>query len=385
MVSLYLPKQLNSRLTMHVPFVSLKSAHDRIHKEVQLKLNALLDKGDFILGEEVNVFEKEYALFSQTKHCIGISNGLDALKISLRALGIGKGDEVIVPAHTYIATIFAVLEVGATPVLVEPDSHTYNITPANIAPAISSRTKAIMPVHLYGQPCDMDSIMELSKKYSLYVIEDNAQAQGASYKGKKTGSFGQINATSFYPSKNLGAMGDAGAITTDNEELNRKSRLLRNMGSETKYYHEAVGYNARLDTIQAGILNCKLPYLAQWNKERRTIAERYIRNLRECSSVTLPKTIEDAEHVYHLFVIRHKERQKLQEYLKQNDIQTLIHYPVPPHLQPALNQWGYKAGQFPITEEISQTCLSLPIFAGITESQIDFVSEKIIAFDKQFR
>jgi dTDP-4-amino-4,6-dideoxygalactose transaminase len=370
---------------MQVPFVSLKSAHDKVREDIQVKLNALLDKGDFVLGGEVGSFEAEYARFSQTKYCIGTSNGLDALKISLNALGIGKGDEVIVPAHTYIATIFAVMDAGATPVLVEPDKGTYNITAATIAPAITSKTKAIMPVHLYGQPSDMDGIMELSKKHSLYVIEDNAQAQGATYKGKKTGSFGHINATSFYPSKNLGAMGDAGAITTNDDELNRKARLLRNMGSEIKYQHEARGYNARLDTFQAGVLNCKLPYLTEWNNERRKTATRYINNLSECGSVILPKTIEGTEHVYHLFVIRHQERQKLQEYLKQNDIQTLIHYPVPPHLQPALYQLGYKAGQFPITEEISQTCLSLPIFAGITENQIDFVSEKIIAFDKQFR
>jgi dTDP-4-amino-4,6-dideoxygalactose transaminase len=369
---------------MQVPFVSLKSTHDKIKSDIGTKLNALLEEGDFVLGSEVGVFERGYAQLSQTNYAIGVSNGLDALKISLRALGIGKGDEVIVPAHTYIATIFAVLEVGATPVPVEPDIDTYNITAATIAASITSKTKAIIPVHLYGQPCDMDGIMRLANKHSLYVIEDNAQAQGASYRGKRTGSFGHINATSFYPSKNLGAIGDAGAITTDDEALSHKAKLLRNMGSSVKYQHEEIGYNARLDTLQAAVLNCKLPYLTAWNNERRQIAARYIDNLKDCTSITLPKTIDGAEHVYHLFVIRHHERDKLQASLLTNDIQTLIHYPMPIHLQPALKRLGYVKGDFPITQEISRTCLSLPIFAGITMEQVDFVSDKIIVFDKQF-
>lgn len=348
------------------------------------KYSALIDKGDFILGEEVSAFEQEYARFSQTKYCIGVSNGLDALKISLRALGIGSGDEVIVPAHTYIASIFAVLEVGATPILIDPDRETYNITAATISPVITGRTKAIMPVHLYGQPCDMDDIQKLASTHSLKIIEDNAQAQGVSYKGKKTGSFGHINATSFYPSKNLGAMGDAGAITTDDDRLYQAAQMLRNVGSKAKYHHELIGYNARLDTLQAGVLNIKLPYLTEWNNQRREVAGRYLKNLKDCSSIVLPKTIADAEHVYHLFVIRHREREKLQQYLYQQGVQTLIHYPVAAHLQPALKYLGYQTGDLPVTEEIAETCLSLPIFPGLSDEQIDFVSEKIIAFDKQF-
>ena len=367
---------------MQVPFVSFKSAHDKISKELLNKYSALIEKGDFILGEEVKTFELEYARFSQTKYCIGISNGLDALKISLRALGIGSGDEVIVPAHTYIASIFAILEVGATPVLVDPDRETYNITASSIAPAITDRTKAIMPVHLYGQPCDMEDIQKLATTHSLKIIEDNAQAQGASYRGKKTGSFGHINATSFYPSKNLGAMGDAGAITTDDESLYHAANTLRNMGSEIKYHHEMIGYNARLDTLQAGVLNSKLPYLSDWNHQRQQVAARYLNNLNDCTSIILPKTIADAEHVYHLFVVRHSERDRLQQYLHQQGIQTLIHYPVATHLQPALRHLGYKKGDLPVTEEIAGTCLSLPIFPGLCDEQIDFVSEKIIAFDK---
>jgi dTDP-4-amino-4,6-dideoxygalactose transaminase len=371
------------KLLMHVPFVDFRASHHKIKEDILQRIGGVIEKGDFILGGEVEIFEQQYAEYSGTKYCVGVSNGLDALKIALRTLGIGKGDEVIVPAHTYIASIFAVIEAGAVPILVEPDLKTYNITAATIAPAITGRTKAIMPVHLYGQPCDMAGIMVLAKKHSLYVVEDNAQAQGASHKGKKTGSFGHINATSFYPSKNLGAMGDAGAITTLDERLAHTAHMYRNMGSDTKYYHTLTGYNARLDTIQAAVLNYKLPYLAEWNRERQGIAKRYTDNLNGCS-VFLPETIDGAEHVYHLYVIRDSKRQKLQQYLQQHNIQTLIHYPVPAHLQPALSGLGHAPGDFPITEEISHTCLSLPLFPGLSESQIDFVSEKVIAFDKEF-
>jgi dTDP-4-amino-4,6-dideoxygalactose transaminase len=369
---------------MIVPFISLRPIHDRLQTEILRKMNSLIERNDFILGQEVTAFEKEYARSSDTRFCIGVSNGLDALKIALRTLNIGPGDEVIMPAHTYIATILAILEVGALPILVEPDLRTYNITVDAIAAAITAHTKAIIPVHLYGQPCEMNSIMELTRKHSIHVIEDNAQAQGATYLGKKTGSFGDINATSFYPSKNLGAMGDAGAITTDSINLDHEARLLRSVGSEIKYHHEVQGYNARLDTLQAGVLNCKLPYLQAWNKERQKIAARYLTNLRGCASITLPKTIAGAEHVYHLFVIRHREREKLGSHLAAEEIQTLVHYPIPNHLQPALASLGYTKGQFPVTEKIAETCLSLPLFIGMSNEQIDFVSEKMIAFDKQY-
>ena len=369
---------------MQVPFVSLHETHTTIRRGFLDQVSSLLERSDFILGEAVSSFEKEYAGYSEVPYCIGVSNGLDALKISLRALGIGIGDEVIVPAHTYIATIFAVLEVGATPVLVEPDVETYNITAANIKDAISVKTKAIMPVHLYGQPCDMDGIEKLAKRFSLFIIEDNAQAQGAVYKDRKTGSFGHINATSFYPSKNLGAMGDAGAITTADADLARIAKLLRNVGSDAKYHHELIGYNARLDSIQAAFLSYKLPHLSAANAARRKVAERYIKNLKGNSSIILPVTIAEAEHVYHLFVIRHRQRDELQKYLKGREISTLIHYPIPSHLQPALKQLGYKKGDLPVTEEICDTCLSLPMYAGISEEQVDFVCENIIAFEKQF-
>ena len=367
---------------MQVPFYSLQSVQDKISARLTSGMTAVINQNAFILGKEVADFENEYALFSETKFCVGVGNGLDALKICLRCLNIGTGDEVIVPANTYIASILAVLNVGAKPVLVEPDPNHYNITATGIAAAITNKTKAIMPVHLYGQPCNMSDIMELAQKHSLYVIEDNAQAQGARFYNQLTGSFGQINATSFYPSKNLGAMGDAGGITTNSAELAEKARMLRNVGSSAKYHHQLAGYNSRLDTLQAVVLSCKLPYLHEWNNDRKNIAARYFKNLNNCTQVTLPGLIPGAEHVYHLFVICHQQRNRLQQHLLQQGIQTLIHYPVAPHLQPALQQLGYKEGDFPIAETFSKTCLSLPLFVGMTDTQVDYVSEQIISFDK---
>jgi dTDP-4-amino-4,6-dideoxygalactose transaminase len=369
---------------VQIPFFSLQAVQDRVRETLIPRINNVIDGKEFILGSAVRDFENEYALYSNTQFCVGVANGLDALKICLRCLEIGKSDEVIVPANTYIATILAVLEVGAIPVLVEPDKAVYNINAKGIEPFITSKTKAIMPVHLYGQACDMDGIEKLAQRHKLYVIEDNAQAQGAGFNGRLTGSIGQINATSFYPSKNLGAMGDAGGITTNDNQLAERARLLRNVGSVQKYHHQLTGYNSRLDTLQAAILSCKLPYLNEWNAERKQIAARYAHNLKDCERVILPVLADDAEHVYHLYVIRHAQRDKLQQYLLQQGIQTLIHYPVPPHLQPALANLGYKQGAFPVTEEISRTCLSLPLFIGITNEQIDFVSEKIMSFEKDF-
>ncbi len=366
-----------------IPFTSLYQIHEPLRREMHEHLDRLIDQSDFILGSAVGAFERSYAAYSSTRYCLGTSNGLDALRISLRALGIGSGDEVIVPANTYIASLFAITDIGAVPVPAEPDEQTYNITTETIAPLLTSRTKAIMPVHLYGQPCEMQSIISLARRHNLHVVEDNAQAQGASYYGKKTGSFGDIGATSFYPSKNLGAMGDAGAVTTDNEVLYRSAALLHNMGSEKKYFHDLQGYNARLDTIQAAILSSKLAYLDTWNNERRRIAERYMHNLKGLRYVALPQTAEGAHHVFHLFVIRLKRRDELQSYLAAHGIQTLIHYPVSPHLQPALAVYGWQRGQFPITERIAASCLSLPLFVGMTDDQIDFVSEKIVAFEQQ--
>jgi dTDP-4-amino-4,6-dideoxygalactose transaminase len=293
-----------------------------------------------------------------------VSNGLDALVLSLRALGIGPGDEVIVPSNTYIATALAVSQVGATPVFVEPRMETYNINPELIPSKITKKTKAIMPVHLYGQACEMDEILEIAKTHNLFVIEDNAQAHLSSFNGRLTGSFGDINGTSFYPGKNLGALGDAGAITTNNGELAIRIKRLRNYGSEVKYYNEEIGYNNRLDEMQAAFLRVKLKYLQDWTQQRKEIAAWYNEVLKDKNWI-LPKVHPDADHVYHLYVIRTSNRDEVAEELKQEGIQTMIHYPIPPHLQKAYRHLGFKKGDFPIAEEIANTCLSLPIWPGM--------------------
>jgi len=367
---------------LEIPFISLRNQHETLRERLLEKMQKALDENAFILGKEVEEFEEAYARFSGTKYCIGASNGTDALKICLRSLSIGPGHEVIIPANTFVATAVAVMEVGATVVLADPEPDTYNLSAKTILPRITSKTKAIIPVHLYGNPCPMDEIMQLANEKSLHVIEDNAQAQGASYKGQPTGSFGTINATSFYPSKNLGALGDAGAITTQHEELYDEARLWRNLGTTAKYRHEIPGYNARLDSLQAAFLSVKLPFLAQWNNERRRIAERYTRNLSNVSSLVLPTTHTMGEHVFHLFVIQTPERDKLQLALAQQKIQTLIHYPVPIHLQLAFKSLGHTCGHFPVSEKLSNQILSLPLFIGIADDEIDYVCEHIIQFHK---
>jgi dTDP-4-amino-4,6-dideoxygalactose transaminase len=288
-------------------------------------------------------------------------------------LGIGPGDEVIVPSNTYIATALAVSHVGATPVFVEPRIETYNINPELIPQAITKKTKAIMPVHLYGQACEMDVIMEIAKAHNLYVVEDNAQAHRSSFKGQFTGSFGDINGTSFYPGKNLGALGDAGAITTNNEELAERIKTLRNYGSAVKYYNEEIGYNNRLDELQAAFLRVKLNYLQEWTNQRKEIAQWYNEGLKLRNDLVLPHVHENADHVYHLYVVRTSDREKLQQELTEKGIQTMIHYPVPPHLQKAYKHLGYKEGNFPIAEEIARSCLSLPVWPGMLKSDIDKV------------
>ncbi|MDZ4844804.1 MAG: DegT/DnrJ/EryC1/StrS family aminotransferase [Chitinophagales bacterium] len=357
-----------------IPFVSFLPMHAAIKAEMQSAFDGVYDSNFYILGKEVEKFEKSYAKFNQVSNCIGVSNGLDALHLSLKALGIGKGDEVIVPANTYIATLLAVSYVGATPVLVEPDLTTYNISPQHIEAAITLQTKAIMPVHLYGQACEMDAVMEIAKKHGLYVVEDNAQAQGAAYKGKLTGSWGSCNGTSFYPGKNLGALGDAGAVTTNDATLAQKIKMLRNYGSEIKYRHEVIGYNMRLDELQAAFLSVKLKYLNEWTQQRQEIARWYFEALSEVKDLTLPSIHQDSTHVYHLFVIRTQQRDMLQKHLSENKIGTLIHYPIPPHLQYAFKSLGFNKGDFPIAEELAATCLSLPLWPGMTKKMVSEVA-----------
>lgn len=363
-----------------IPFLSFEAMNAQIREEMGEAFERVFASNWYILGKEVANFEAQYAKWNQVKYCVGVANGLEALHLSLRALGIGNGDEVIVPSNTYIATVLAVSFVGAKPVFVEPRLNTYNINPERIEEAITPKTKAIMPVHLYGQTCEMDAIMEIAKKYNLYVIEDNAQAHGATYDGKMTGSFGILNGTSFYPGKNLGALGDAGAITTDDEALHRKCQTLRNYGSQKKYYNEMIGYNSRLDELQAAFLSVKLKYLERWTEERRQIASWYNEELKKIEEIILPEIAPKATSVWHLYVIRTKRRDELQTHLQRNGIGTMIHYPIPPHLQEAYRHLGYKRGDFPIAEEIADTALSLPLYVGIGESGATFVAEKIREF-----
>ena len=355
---------------MKIPFLNFMQSHDIIKLEMQTAFQRVYDSYWYIQGQELLQFENEYARLNKTKFAIGVSNGLDALVLALRSLNIGPGDEVIVPSNTYIATALAVSHVGATPVFVEPRMETYNINPELIPMAITKKTKAIMPVHLYGQACEMDAILDIANSNGLYVVEDNAQSHLSSFNGQITGSFGNISGTSFYPGKNLGALGDAGAITTNNESLALRVKTLRNYGSSVKYYNEEIGYNNRLDELQAAFLRVKLNYLEEWTKKRKEIAKWYNELLCESKDLILPFTHEKADHVYHLYVVRTNKRDTLQKQLADKGIQTMIHYPVPPHLQLAYKHLGFKEGDFPIAEEIAKTCLSLPIWPGMDKNSI---------------
>jgi dTDP-4-amino-4,6-dideoxygalactose transaminase len=354
--------------------------HQPLKAEILDVFERFYDKGWYVLGDEVAEFEKEYAAFNQTKYAVGVSNGLDALHIALKVLDIKEGDEVIVPSNTYIATLLAVSYTGAKPVLVEPDTATFNINPDNIKKAITAKTKAIIPVHLYGQACNMSAICEIAESYGLSVVEDNAQAHGASWNGKRTSSWGHINATSFYPGKNLGALGDAGALTTNIESFAQKVRLLRNYGSQQKYYNEVIGFNNRLDECQAAVLNVKLKYIKSWTNERQQIAKQYSELLNGIGDLILPQTAVGATHVYHLYVVRTSHRDALQAYLTSQGIGTLIHYPVPPHLQIAYKDLGYMKGSLPIAEDMANTCISLPLWPGMSKEQVEIVCDAIISF-----
>lgn len=362
---------------MKIPFLSFDAMHTPIREEILNAFEAFYDSNWYILGERLKKFEQEYAEYSTVKHAVGISNGLDALFIALKTLGIGDGDEVIVPSNTYIATVLAISYTGAKPVFVEPDINSYNIDPGKIESALTKATKAIMPVHLYGQVCEMDKIMTVARKHDLAVVEDNAQAHGSRYDGKMAGSWGDINATSFYPGKNLGALGDAGAITTNSDELAEQATILRNYGSAKKYYNDIIGYNKRLDECQAALLSVKLKYIDEWTTQRQEIASWYDQSLGGINDIILPVTVTKATHVYHQYVIRTENRDKLQEHLRENGIGTLIHYPVPPHMQKAYSFLGLKQGDFPIAEKIAATCLSLPIWPGLTQSNVQEISEVI--------
>ena len=353
---------------MNVPFLDFAGPYDELKAELDEAYVRFMRSGWYILGREVEAFEQEFAAYCGVQHCVGVGNGLEALHLILRGYGIGIGDEVIVPSNTYIATWLAVSFAGASPIPVEPDPGTFNIDPVRIEAAVTSRTKAIMPVHLYGQPADMDPIMEFARKHGLKVIEDNAQAQGARYKGRRTGSLGDAAGNSFYPGKNLGALGDAGAVTTNDAALADRVRTLRNYGSRKKYYNDHKGFNSRLDELQAAFLRVKLRRLDEWNGRRRAIASRYQAELPR-SGLGVPTTPAWSEPVWHLFVVRHKERDRLQQKLTEGGIGTLIHYPVPPHLSGAYADMGIAKGSLPIAEAMAATVLSLPIGPHLTPAQ----------------
>lgn len=351
--------------------------HAAIREEMLAAMTRVYDSNWYVLSKEVAQFEQAYSEFSGVAHTVGVGNGLEALTLALRALGIGPGDEVIVPSHTFIATWLAVTHVGATPVPVEPELATSNLDPELLEAAITPRTRAIIPVHLYGQPCRMPEILAFAAQHGLWVVEDNAQAQGATFAGQLTGSFGHANATSFYPTKNLGALGDAGAITTSSAELAQRLRKLRNYGSAQKNHHELPGYNSRLDELQAAVLRVKLPYLTTWISQRRQLAIWYNKYLATVPGLRLPTVAAGAEPAWHLYVVHTSHRDALLRHLAAAGIGTQVHYPAPPHLQPAYAQLGLVAGVLPIAEELAATCLSLPLWPGMTEDMVVAVSSII--------
>lgn len=359
-----------------IPFLDLKASYAELKSEIDGAVARVLDSGWYIGGAEVDGFESDYAAYCGTAHCVGVANGLDALHLALRAMDVGPGDEVIVPSNTYIATWLAVSQCGAIPVPVEPDERTCNLDPARIEAAITPRTKVILPVHLYGQPADMDPILTLARRHGLLVLEDGAQAHGARYKGRRLGAHGDAVAWSFYPGKNLGAMGDGGAVTTHDDRIADRIRVLRNYGSRVKYVNEVQGYNSRLDPIQAAILRVKLAHLDDWNARRGAIARLYQEGL-AATGLTLPHVPEWADPVWHLYVVRHRERDALQHLLAQAGVATMIHYPIPPHLQSAYASLGFGRGSFPVSEALHDQVLSLPIGPSQTAEAAGIVIDAV--------
>lgn len=365
---------------MTVPFASFRPMHDELRQQLEQAYNKVMDSSYFILGKECKAFEEEFAAYCGAKYCVGVANGLDALFLILKAMDIGEGDEVIVPSNTFIATALAVSYTGATPVFVEPELKSYNMDPARLEAAITDQTKAVIAVHLQGRPADMDRILQIAGKYGLKVIEDAAQAHGVRYKGKKVGTFGDAAGFSFYPGKNLGALGDGGAVVTNNRELADKVRAIGNYGSNQKYSHIYKGVNSRLDELQAAFLRVKLTQLDKWNDARTAIAKKYFAGIQNEKIALPPKPDGDFGHIYHVFAIRCRERDALEQYLADLGVGTVKHYPVPMHLQDCYADLGYKRGDFPIAEEISDTIISLPMFYGMTDAQVQYVIDVINQF-----
>jgi dTDP-4-amino-4,6-dideoxygalactose transaminase len=363
-----------------VPFLDMKSPYLELKDELDAAYRRVMESGWYILGEEVTAFEREFAEYCGAKFCVGVGNGLEALHLILRAYGIGEGDEVIVPSNTYIATWLAVSYAGAKPVPVEPVEREYNIDPDRIEAAVTSRTKAILPVHLYGLPADVEPILSLAERFNLKVVEDAAQSQGARYKGRLAGNLGHAAGFSFYPGKNLGALGDAGAVITNDESLAEKIRALRNYGSKVKYYNEVKGYNSRLDEMQAALLRVKLKHLDEWNTRRNRVASVYLKALSDVKDLILPSIPDWSSPAWHIFPVRHPRRDELQAHLKANGVDTLIHYPVPPHLSGAYADLGYSKGAFPIAEAIADSELSLPMGPHMSMGDVEHVVEAIRKF-----
>lgn len=364
-----------------MPFLDLKAASDELSDEINAAIQRVISSGWYVLGPEVEAFESEYGEFCGARYSVGVANGLDALHLGLLALGVAPGDEVIVPSNTYIATWLAISQCGAIPVPVEPNQKTYNMDPSKIEAAITNKTKVVLPVHLYGQPADMDAICSVAKKHGLFVLEDGAQSHGARYKGTRLGAHGDMVAWSFYPGKNLGAIGDGGAITTNDPDLADRVRVLRNYGSRIKYVNEVRGFNSRLDPLQAAILRIKLKYLDEWNNRRKIIAKSYLIGLQD-TDLTLPFVPEWADPVWHLFVVRHSDRASLQNILQAANINTLIHYPIPPYKQNAYRDEGYKIEDYPLANSMAEEVLSLPIGPHLTSTNVDRVVTTILDINK---
>ncbi|GFO59346.1 aminotransferase [Geomonas silvestris] len=362
---------------MTIPFLDLKSPYLELKDDLDTAYRKVMESGYHIMGHELEAFEAEFAAYCGTEHAVGVGNGLEALHLILRALDLGPGDEVLVPTNTYIASWLAITHTGARPVPVEPDPATNNMDPARVEAAITPRTKAILAVHLYGQTADIDPILAVARRHNLKVIEDSAQAHGARYHGRRAGSLGDAAGFSFYPGKNLGACGDGGAVTTNDPELARRVKVLRNYGSHVKYHNESLGFNSRLDELQAALLRVKLAKLDDWNERRRKLARRYLEKLAGMPGLVLPSVPKWADPVWHLFVVRHPRREQLQKKLAEAGVGTLIHYPVPPHLQPAYAALGYKRGNFPISEELADQVLSLPMGPHLSEADQDRVVAEV--------
>jgi len=362
--------------TIQIPFVDLQAQHESLTSEIDQALRQVFTQGDFILGAAVEAFEREFAVLHDVQHAIGVGTGLDAIALALRAYDIGPGDEVITAANTFIATALAILAVGARPVLVDADRERYTIDPSGLSAAITSRTRAIVPVHLFGQPADMEAVLAVARRHNLVVIEDAAQAHGARCNGQRIGGFGHAAAFSFYPSKNLGACGDGGIIVTNDDRTAARLRLLRNYGQRAKYFHTIAGTNSRLDAVQAAILRVKLPHLDAWNASRRRHAAQYAERL--SSRVRTPSTADGVEHVFHLYVIETDRRDAMQHHLRSREIASGIHYPVPIHMQEACKDLGYRAGDFPVTERAAERMLSLPMYPELTPAQVDYVSDAVV-------